>query len=96
MFLLLSVGASQSASSEHDAGRSPPSCLLGTASLGDDWWSCAKRCPGLPCCTSCWCLLLTGVTPASSQPSAMADTIFGSGTGQWVCPNDRQLALRAK
>ncbi|XP_040388340.1 rab effector Noc2 isoform X2 [Cygnus olor] len=26
----------------------------------------------------------------------MADTIFGSGTGQWVCPNDRQLALRAK
>ncbi|XP_032057107.1 rab effector Noc2 [Aythya fuligula] len=26
----------------------------------------------------------------------MADTIFGSGTGQWMCPNDRQLALRAK
>ncbi|GCC23675.1 rab effector Noc2-like isoform X3 [Chiloscyllium punctatum] len=26
----------------------------------------------------------------------MADTIFGSGTDQWVCPNDRQLALRAK
>ncbi|XP_040543345.1 rab effector Noc2 isoform X3 [Gallus gallus] len=26
----------------------------------------------------------------------MADTIFGSGTGPWVCPNDRQLALRAK
>nr|XP_009944096.1 PREDICTED: rab effector Noc2 [Opisthocomus hoazin] len=26
----------------------------------------------------------------------MAETIFGSGTGQWVCPNDRQLALRAK
>ncbi|KFQ37277.1 Rab effector Noc2, partial [Merops nubicus] len=26
----------------------------------------------------------------------MADTIFGSGMGQWVCPNDRQLALRAK
>nr|XP_021156116.1 rab effector Noc2 isoform X4 [Columba livia] len=26
----------------------------------------------------------------------MADTIFSSGTGQWVCPNDRQLALRAK
>ncbi|XP_043574485.1 rab effector Noc2-like isoform X2 [Chiloscyllium plagiosum] len=26
----------------------------------------------------------------------MADTIFGSGTNQWVCPNDRQLALRAK
>uniref|UniRef100_A0A672US52 Rab effector Noc2 n=1 Tax=Strigops habroptila TaxID=2489341 RepID=A0A672US52_STRHB len=26
----------------------------------------------------------------------MADMIFGSGTGQWVCPNDRQLALRAK
>uniref|UniRef100_A0A8C0IIT2 Rab effector Noc2 n=1 Tax=Bubo bubo TaxID=30461 RepID=A0A8C0IIT2_BUBBB len=26
----------------------------------------------------------------------MADTIFGSGAGQWVCPNDRQLALRAK
>lgn len=22
--------------------------------------------------------------------------IFGSGTGPWVCPNDRQLALRAK
>ncbi|XP_073091153.1 rab effector Noc2 isoform X4 [Manis javanica] len=26
----------------------------------------------------------------------MADTIFGSGNGRWVCPNDRQLALRAK
>ncbi|KAM9614885.1 rab effector Noc2 isoform 7-T8 [Morphnus guianensis] len=26
----------------------------------------------------------------------MAHTIFGSGMGQWVCPNDRQLALRAK
>nr|XP_045014426.1 rab effector Noc2 isoform X1 [Jaculus jaculus]XP_045014427.1 rab effector Noc2 isoform X1 [Jaculus jaculus]XP_045014428.1 rab effector Noc2 isoform X1 [Jaculus jaculus]XP_045014429.1 rab effector Noc2 isoform X1 [Jaculus jaculus]XP_045014430.1 rab effector Noc2 isoform X1 [Jaculus jaculus] len=26
----------------------------------------------------------------------MADTIFGSGNQQWVCPNDRQLALRAK
>ncbi|XP_072795168.1 rab effector Noc2 isoform X2 [Vicugna pacos] len=26
----------------------------------------------------------------------MADTIFGSGSNQWVCPNDRQLALRAK
>ncbi|XP_032945971.1 rab effector Noc2 isoform X5 [Rhinolophus ferrumequinum] len=26
----------------------------------------------------------------------MADTIFGSGSDQWVCPNDRQLALRAK
>ncbi|XP_036264392.1 rab effector Noc2 isoform X2 [Pipistrellus kuhlii] len=26
----------------------------------------------------------------------MADTIFGSGGPQWVCPNDRQLALRAK
>ncbi|KAK1331455.1 hypothetical protein QTO34_009411 [Cnephaeus nilssonii] len=27
---------------------------------------------------------------------SMADTIFGSGSHQWVCPNDRQLALRAK
>uniref|UniRef100_A0A8D0GPX7 Rab effector Noc2 n=1 Tax=Sphenodon punctatus TaxID=8508 RepID=A0A8D0GPX7_SPHPU len=26
----------------------------------------------------------------------MADTIFGTGSDQWVCPNDRQLALRAK
>ncbi|KAM8797270.1 rab effector Noc2 [Eudromia elegans] len=26
----------------------------------------------------------------------MADTVFGSGAGPWVCPNDRQLALRAK
>nr|XP_058139087.1 rab effector Noc2 isoform X2 [Dasypus novemcinctus] len=26
----------------------------------------------------------------------MADTIFGGGNDQWVCPNDRQLALRAK
>ncbi|KAL9826305.1 rab effector Noc2 isoform 1-T5 [Geothlypis trichas] len=26
----------------------------------------------------------------------MADMIFGSGSGAWVCPNDRQLALRAK
>ncbi|KAM4760088.1 rab effector Noc2 isoform 2-T2 [Cyanocitta cristata] len=30
------------------------------------------------------------------QAGAMADMIFGSGTGPWVCPNDRQLALRAK
>ncbi|XP_040280699.1 rab effector Noc2 isoform X2 [Bufo bufo] len=26
----------------------------------------------------------------------MTDTIFGNGRDQWVCPNDRQLALRAK
>ncbi|XP_069471265.1 rab effector Noc2 [Ambystoma mexicanum] len=26
----------------------------------------------------------------------MTDTIFGNGADQWVCPNDRQLALRAK
>ncbi|XP_017316084.1 double C2-like domain-containing protein beta [Ictalurus punctatus] len=26
----------------------------------------------------------------------MTDTMFGSGNHQWVCPNDRQLALRAK
>nr|XP_033778579.1 rab effector Noc2 isoform X2 [Geotrypetes seraphini] len=26
----------------------------------------------------------------------MTDTIFNNGTDQWVCPNDRQLALRAK
>ncbi|XP_069613458.1 rab effector Noc2 isoform X2 [Ranitomeya imitator] len=26
----------------------------------------------------------------------MTDTIFGNETDQWVCPNDRQLALRAK
>ncbi|ERE67945.1 rab effector Noc2 isoform X2 [Cricetulus griseus] len=26
----------------------------------------------------------------------MADTVFSSGNDQWVCPNDRQLALRAK
>ncbi|XP_029142523.1 rab effector Noc2 [Protobothrops mucrosquamatus] len=26
----------------------------------------------------------------------MAETIFGSGNDQWVCPNDRHLALRAK
>ncbi|KAL8199069.1 UNVERIFIED_CONTAM: hypothetical protein K2H54_033254 [Gekko kuhli] len=26
----------------------------------------------------------------------MAETIFGNGNDQWVCPNDRQLALRAK
>ncbi|KAM8975117.1 rab effector Noc2 [Pelodytes ibericus] len=26
----------------------------------------------------------------------MTDTIFGNGTDKWVCPNDRQLALRAK
>ncbi|XP_041440046.1 rab effector Noc2 isoform X2 [Xenopus laevis] len=26
----------------------------------------------------------------------MADTIFNNGSDQWVCPNDRQLALRAK
>ncbi|PKU38197.1 rab effector noc2 [Limosa lapponica baueri] len=38
----------------------------------------------------------SGIPAAPPQPGAMADTIFGSGTGQWVCPNDRQLALRAK
>ncbi|XP_060768418.1 double C2-like domain-containing protein beta isoform X1 [Neoarius graeffei] len=26
----------------------------------------------------------------------MTDMMFGSGSHQWVCPNDRQLALRAK
>ncbi|KAF7688816.1 double C2-like domain-containing protein beta isoform X2 [Silurus meridionalis] len=26
----------------------------------------------------------------------MTNTMFGSGNHQWVCPNDRQLALRAK
>ncbi|MEE6469469.1 hypothetical protein FKM82_008639 [Ascaphus truei] len=26
----------------------------------------------------------------------MTDRIFSNGTDQWVCPNDRQLALRAK
>ncbi|XP_030648826.1 rab effector Noc2-like [Chanos chanos] len=26
----------------------------------------------------------------------MTDTMFGNGNDQWVCPNDRQLALRAK
>ncbi|XP_064205992.1 double C2-like domain-containing protein beta isoform X2 [Anguilla rostrata] len=26
----------------------------------------------------------------------MTEAMFGSGTDQWVCPNDRQLALRAK
>ncbi|XP_063152563.1 rab effector Noc2 isoform X2 [Candoia aspera] len=26
----------------------------------------------------------------------MAETIFGNGSDQWVCPNDRHLALRAK
>ncbi|XP_014731985.1 PREDICTED: rab effector Noc2 isoform X2 [Sturnus vulgaris] len=54
----------------------------------------------LLCPKSGCCLLLPGVTPATpphpSQPGTMADMIFGSGTGPWVCPNDRQLALRAK
>uniref|UniRef100_A0A9L0JSM1 Rab effector Noc2 n=2 Tax=Equus asinus TaxID=9793 RepID=A0A9L0JSM1_EQUAS len=37
------------------------------------------------------------VTPSPGWAlQAMADTIFGSGSDQWVCPNDRQLALRAK
>ncbi|XP_051787207.1 rab effector Noc2-like [Erpetoichthys calabaricus] len=26
----------------------------------------------------------------------MAESIFGNGMDQWICPNDRQLALRAK
>uniref|UniRef100_W5M1T4 Rabphilin 3A-like (without C2 domains) n=1 Tax=Lepisosteus oculatus TaxID=7918 RepID=W5M1T4_LEPOC len=26
----------------------------------------------------------------------MTEAIFSNGTDQWVCPNDRQLALRAK
>lgn len=34
--------------------------------------------------------------PTPAQAGAMADMIFGSGSGAWVCPNDRQLALRAK
>ncbi|XP_069459187.1 rab effector Noc2 isoform X1 [Ovis canadensis] len=39
----------------------------------------------------------TDVTPQPGWPlQTMADTIFGSGCDQWVCPNDRQLALRAK
>ncbi|XP_058278982.1 rab effector Noc2 isoform X4 [Hirundo rustica] len=44
-------------------------------------------------------LVKSGVTPATPplpRLGAMADMIFGSGTGAWVCPNDRQLALRAK
>ncbi|XP_066058378.1 rab effector Noc2 isoform X6 [Chamaea fasciata] len=36
------------------------------------------------------------VTPPLPRLGAMADMIFGSGMGPWVCPNDRQLALRAK
>lgn len=109
MFLLLSVGASQSASSERDAGRSPPSCLLGTASLGDDWWSCASRSPGLPCCTSCWCLLLTGVTLPPPSPVPWPTRFLAAGrasgcapmTGSWLCvpsespssPSSLQLVL---
>ncbi|KAK9412559.1 rab effector Noc2 [Crotalus adamanteus] len=58
------------------------------------------------------CLVLLAVghpPPFSLQPSglnlpgvgtradqSMAETIFGSGNNQWVCPNDRHLALRAK
>ncbi|XP_039576776.1 rab effector Noc2 isoform X3 [Passer montanus] len=34
--------------------------------------------------------------PNPPQAGAMAEMIFGSGMGPWVCPNDRQLALRAK
>lgn len=42
-------------------------------------------------------LLTSDVTPCPGWAlKAMADTIFGSGNDQWVCPNDRQLALRAK
>lgn len=42
-------------------------------------------------------LLTSDVTPCPVWVlQAMADTIFGSGNDQWVCPNDRQLALRAK
>nr|XP_033812858.1 rabphilin-3A isoform X2 [Geotrypetes seraphini] len=26
----------------------------------------------------------------------MTDTVFGSSTGPWMCPNDRQMAVRAK
>ncbi|XP_030074633.1 rabphilin-3A [Microcaecilia unicolor] len=26
----------------------------------------------------------------------MTDTVFGNSTGPWMCPNDRQMALRAK
>lgn len=36
------------------------------------------------------------MTPALGCAPSMADTIFSSGNDQWVCPNDRQLALRAK
>lgn len=41
--------------------------------------------------------LTSDVTPPHwLEAPSMADTIFGSGSDQWVCPNDRQLALRAK
>ncbi|KAL0994599.1 hypothetical protein UPYG_G00124650 [Umbra pygmaea] len=30
------------------------------------------------------------------SPEAMTEAMFGTGNDQWVCPNDRQLALRAK
>ncbi|XP_048677124.2 rabphilin-3A isoform X8 [Caretta caretta] len=31
-----------------------------------------------------------------SQESAMTDTMFGSSTDRWMCPNDRPMSLRAK
>ncbi|XP_066551635.1 double C2-like domain-containing protein beta [Amia ocellicauda] len=41
------------------------------------------------------CAALVGVSAAPRTPE-MTDAIFGNGMNQWVCPNDRQLALRAK
>ncbi|XP_006640883.2 double C2-like domain-containing protein beta isoform X2 [Lepisosteus oculatus] len=34
--------------------------------------------------------------PEALFSSEMTEAIFSNGTDQWVCPNDRQLALRAK
>ncbi|XP_060243276.1 rab effector Noc2 isoform X10 [Meriones unguiculatus] len=51
---------------------------------------------GLPVTLSPLDPWLPDVTPALGCPPSMADTIFSSGNDQWVCPNDRQLALRAK
>uniref|UniRef100_A0A8B9XLB1 Rab effector Noc2 n=1 Tax=Bos mutus grunniens TaxID=30521 RepID=A0A8B9XLB1_BOSMU len=66
-------------------------------SLGNSEWRATGSCDKHLCRSGHRVLSIGDVTPHPGWPlQTMADTIFGSGCDQWVCPNDRQLALRAK
>ncbi|XP_070305439.1 double C2-like domain-containing protein alpha isoform X3 [Salvelinus sp. IW2-2015] len=41
-------------------------------------------------------LITSGHADLVISPQEMTEAMFGKGNDQWVCPNDRQLALRAK